>query len=226
MKNDFIKKPNEQQEFSAEQIQELVKCSKDPIYFIRKYIKIQHPTKGSIPFDLYPYQERAIRAFEANRFTAVLASRQSGKSIVIAAYLLWFSVFKFDKTVLVASNKNTNAMEIMHRIRYAYEELPFWLKPGCEYYTKHSIEFDNGSKIFSQATTENTGRGMSCVSGNTEITIKNKTTGKIDKVKIGDFYANISSSIINSDMDNIGDKNELRSFWNGNEISKVVQIID
>ena len=85
----------------------------------------------------------------------------SHNSTIIAMYLLWFGMFNFDKTILVASNKNTNAMEIMARIKYAYEELPMWLKPGVNYYTKHSMEFDNGSKIISQATTANTGRGMS-----------------------------------------------------------------
>ena len=82
-----------------------------------------------------------------------------GKTTVIAAYLLWYACFKDDKNVLVASNKNTNAMDIMSRIIYAYEELPDWLKPGAKYATKHSLEFDNGSAIRSQATTASTGRG-------------------------------------------------------------------
>lgn len=83
----------------------------------------------------------------------------SHNTTVIAAYLLWYACFKADKNVLVASNKNTNAMDIMSRIIYAYEELPDWLKPGAKYATKHSLEFDNGSAIRSQATTASTGRG-------------------------------------------------------------------
>jgi hypothetical protein len=84
-----------------------------------------------------------------------------GKSTIIAVYILWFAIFHDDKKCLVASNKNANAIEIMSRIEYAYEELPLWLKPGCKYFNKHSVEFDNGSKIESQGTTEKTGRGGS-----------------------------------------------------------------
>lgn len=161
MQTDLMKKANIECEFTPHTLQELKRCSEDPIYFIRKYIKVQHPRLGAIPFDLYPYQEDLIRSFQHNRYNITLQARQSGKTTTIAAFLLWYTCFQFDKTVLVASNKNSNAMEIMARIIYAYEELPMWLKPGTKYATKHSLEFDNGSKIYSQATTESTGRGLS-----------------------------------------------------------------
>ena len=32
------------------QIKEIVRCGKDPRYFFNKYVKIQHPTRGTIPF--------------------------------------------------------------------------------------------------------------------------------------------------------------------------------
>ena len=79
----------------------------------------------------------------------------------ISMYLLWYAMFHRDKTVVIASKNNGHAMEIMDRIRFAYEELPHWLKSGCKYYNKHNIEFDNGSRIKSEATTEKTGRGLS-----------------------------------------------------------------
>jgi hypothetical protein len=159
--SDLIKRPYQQSEFTPEMIEEVRKCALDPIYFIKNYVMIQHPTKGAIKFNLFSYQERAIRAFQENRWTITLQSRQSGKTTVIAAFLLWYTCFQFDKKCLVASNKNSNAMEIMDRIKFAYEELPMWLKPGCLYYNRHEMSFDNGSKIFSEATTENTGRGKS-----------------------------------------------------------------
>ena len=49
----------------------------------------------------------------------------------------------------------------MHRIRYAYEMCPDYIRCGVVSYNKGSIEFDNGSRIIAQATTENTGRGLS-----------------------------------------------------------------
>lgn len=87
----------------------------------------------------------------------------SHNSTVSAIYLLWFAMFHEDKTILIASNKNRGAMEMIARIRFAYEELPIWLKPGIkdDMWNKHACGFDNGSKIESTATTESSGRGMS-----------------------------------------------------------------
>ena len=87
----------------------------------------------------------------------------SHNSISSAAYLLWYAIFQFDKTVLIASNKNSNAMEMVLRIRYAYENLPDWLKPGIKLdnWNKHELGFDNGSRILSTATSEDSGRGLS-----------------------------------------------------------------
>jgi hypothetical protein len=161
MQNNYYKKPGIQEEFSPEQILEYAKCLQDPVYFIKTYVMIQNPKTGKMKFEVYPYQERLLREFHANRFVITKVGRQMGKTTVIAAYLLWYSMFNEDKNVLVASNKNSNAMEIMSRITFAYEELPMWLKAGTKYATKHSLEFDNGSKLISQATTENTGRGLS-----------------------------------------------------------------
>jgi hypothetical protein len=90
-----------------------------------------------------------------------MASRQTGKSTVAAAYLLWYAMFVPDSTVLIASNKYKNALEIGTRIRYGYENIPNHIRAGITAYNKGSIEFDNGSRILFQATTENTGRGFS-----------------------------------------------------------------
>jgi hypothetical protein len=87
----------------------------------------------------------------------------SHNSTVAAAFLLWYAVFNFDKTVLIASRANDHAMEMIERIRFAYEYLPFWLKPGVrdDGWNKHTLGFDNGSRIMSTATAGNSGRGFS-----------------------------------------------------------------
>lgn len=161
-KNVNLKKPNQELEYTHEQVQELKRCAQDPVYFIKKYVMIQHPVRGALPFDLYSYQEKMIRAYQDNRYTVVLSARQTGKSVTSAAYLLWYAMFNFDKTVLIAANKNANAMEMILRIRFAYENLPFWIKPGVkdDGWNKHEIGFDNDSRIVSTATSEDSGRGM------------------------------------------------------------------
>lgn len=160
--NPFLKRANEQHEYTAEQIQELERCTHDAEYFIDKYCQIQHAVHGSIRFELRPYQKRIVKTFANNRLSIALAPRQIGKSWIAGAFLLWFAMFHFEKTVVIASNKNDNAMEMIHRVRFIYERVPHWLKPGLpeDGWNKHSVGFDNGSRIISQATSENTGRGL------------------------------------------------------------------
>lgn len=162
-KNPYLKRANEQHEYTSEMIEELARCVEDAEYFIDTYCQIQHPVQGSIPFKLREYQRRIISTFAGNRLSIALAPRQIGKSWIAGAFLLWFSIFHPEKTVLIASNKNENAMEMIHRVRFIYERLPHWIKPGLtdDGWNKHSCGFDNGSRIISQATTENTGRGLS-----------------------------------------------------------------
>jgi len=157
----LVKKPHLTQNFTNVQVQELARCMTDPIYFIETYCNVQHPVKGRMKFHLYPFQKELIEVYNDFRYSIAMLPRQTGKSTTAAAYLLWYAMFKPDSTILVASNKYLGASEIMTRLRFAYETLPEWIKAGATSYNKGSIEFDNGSRIVAQATTENTGRGMS-----------------------------------------------------------------
>ncbi len=161
-KNPNLKSANEIMEYTAEQVREFQKCTTDVEYFIHNYCKIQHAVRGTIPFRLRPYQQRMIRTFADHRLSIALAPRQIGKSWIAGAFLLWFASFHFEKTILILSNKNENAMEMIHRVRFIYENLPHWLKPGltADGWNKHSVAFENGSRILSQATSEDSGRGM------------------------------------------------------------------
>ena len=82
MKNEFIKNPGIKDEYTLEQTIELKKCELSPIYFMKKYMKVLHPTKGSVPFNLYPYQEKAVNTFLNNKDTLVLCGRQMGKCVI------------------------------------------------------------------------------------------------------------------------------------------------
>ena len=159
-KNPQLKRAYATDEYTPQMIQELAKCKRDPVYFIKTYIKVQHPVHGTIPFALYDYQERFIRHMQENRFTITLQPRQCGKTLTVAMYLLWYAMFNDDALLLIASKNQNHALEIAGRVRFAYEELPSWIKCGLKYYNRHNIEFDNGSRIISEATTEKTGRGL------------------------------------------------------------------
>jgi hypothetical protein len=164
MSNSLIKRANVTSEYTPENIMDLKRCYSDPQYFIEKFVKVQHPTQGVVPMVLYDYQIRILDSVHNNKDTIVLASRQLGKTTVVAMYILWLTCFakKNDaKLCVIASKAMNHAVEIMSRIKFAYEELPDWIKPGCKFYNRTSIEFDNGSKIKSEATSEKTGRGGS-----------------------------------------------------------------
>jgi hypothetical protein len=160
-KNPNLKRAHATSEFDPEKILELRRCKKDPIYFMEKYIKVQHPTKGAVPFVLYEYQKEMVLAIHENKDTILLCSRQMGKTTVAAMYILWFATFHKAKRCVIASKAMAHAVEINSRVKFAYEELPEWLKAGCTFYNRTSIEFDNKSVIICEATSEKTGRGSS-----------------------------------------------------------------
>lgn len=156
--NHIIKKPLQEYEYTIDEIRDLKRCSEDIWYFLR-YVIIVHPDKGRIPFEPYDYQRKLIETILNNRFCVFLLSRQSGKSTVVGAYALWYSIFNDNKTIGIVSNKQTSAIDILRRISIMYEELPIWLKPGVVTYSKMMIEFDNGSKILVSATSADAFRG-------------------------------------------------------------------
>jgi len=114
-----------------------------------------------------------------------------------AAYILWFSIFQETVNVLIAANKFKSATEIMDRIRFAYEELPDWLRPGVTTYNVQKIVFDNDSKIESTTTTPDSGRGKSisllyCLAGDTDVTVRNKVTGEIENITLQELHKRLS----------------------------------
>jgi len=159
--NPNVKRDGVVTNFTKEQVQEYARCMKDPSYFARNYLRVIHLDKGLVPFDLYPYQEIMFEHFEQNRFSIVLACRQSGKSISSVAYLLWYALFHSEKTIAVLANKGATAREMLARITLMLENLPFFLQPGCKALNKGSIEFANNSRIIAAATSGSSIRGLS-----------------------------------------------------------------
>ena len=160
----LVKKPYARSVYTDEQVKEFALCTDSetgPDYFLRHFFYIQHPTKGRMLYQPFDYQTRLIDTYHNYRFSISMMPRQTGKSTTAAGYLLWYGMFVPDSTILVAAHKYLGAQEIMQRIRYAYESCPDHIRAGVVSYNKGSIDFDNGSRIVAQTTTENTGRGMS-----------------------------------------------------------------
>ena len=161
MQNPGVKADGVQQRMTQAELIEYTKCANDIIYFCKTYIKIIHIDKGLIDFDLWPYQEEMYQTVEDNRFSIVMAPRQSGKSMAFVIYLLWNAIFKPEQTIMVLANKGDTAREMLGRIQLALENLPFFLQPGTKVLNRTSIEFSNNSKIYARPTSASSIRGHS-----------------------------------------------------------------
>lgn len=156
-----LRDANESVSLKPWQIQEIKKCAKNPIYFIRNYVYINTKDNGMQLMKTYPFQDKAIMRFLKYRFNINKWSRQVGKSTIVRAYILWYAMFHRDKLVAMLANKLMLAKEQLQLLRESYLALPFWLQPGVKLWNKMSIQFSNGCRIMVAATSGDGIRGFS-----------------------------------------------------------------
>ena len=159
--NPNLKKAGTPIQFTKKQIQEWVKCKKDPIYFATHYIKIISLDEGLVPFDMYDFQRRILQDFHENRFNIAKLPRQTGKSTTVVAYLLYYAIFYDSVNIGILANKASTARELLGRLQLAYENLPKWMQHGILVWNKGNVELENGSKILAASTSASAVRGMS-----------------------------------------------------------------
>ena len=102
-------------EYTKEQVEEYLKCSQDPAYFIQKYIKVVSLDEGLVPFNLYDYQQDIVEKIHNNRFVIAKLPRQSGKSTTVVAYILHYVMFNQSMNVAILANKQATSREILSR---------------------------------------------------------------------------------------------------------------
>lgn len=159
--NQNIKRFGVSQQYTKEELNEYIKCANDPIHFINTYYKMVTLDSGLRQIQLWDYQKEIINTINQNRFTIVKAPRQSSKTSSIGAFLLHHALFNTDKTILIFANKADTSREILNKIVIGLENLPFFLQPGVNSFNKGSIDFDNGSRILTFATTSTSARSYS-----------------------------------------------------------------
>jgi hypothetical protein len=128
--NPLLKKAGVQLEYTQEQIEEYVKCAKDPIYFAQNYVKIVNVDEGLINFKMWDFQKKMLATFRDNRFVITKCPRQVGKTTTTVSYLLWATLFQDSQNVAVLANKGSLARDILAKYQLAYENLPMWLQQG------------------------------------------------------------------------------------------------
>lgn len=138
--------------------QEYLKCAQDPVHFMRKYCYIQHPQRGRIQFNLYPFQEKVLKLFRDNPYNIILKSRQLGISTLSSGYALWLMLFHKDKNILCIATKQETAKNMVTKVKFMYENLPSWLKVDAEENNKLTLRLKNGSQMKATSASSDAGR--------------------------------------------------------------------
>ena len=138
---------------------ELIRCGRDPVYFINNYVRIAHPIKGLIPFNLYDFQEEAIKDFTDHRYNIILKARQLGISTTIAAYITWLMLFHRGKNVVVIATKLQTAANLVKKTKLAMNSLPDWMMISkIVINNRNSFKLDNESEVKAISTSGDAGR--------------------------------------------------------------------
>ena len=138
--------------------EEYIKCASDPAHFMRKYCHIQHPQRGRVIFNLYPFQGKVLTLWKDNPYSIVLKSRQLGISTLAAGYSLWLMIFHKDKNILCLSKTQETARNMVTKVKFMYDNLPSWLKVPTEENNKLSIRLNNGSQVKAKSSNSDSAR--------------------------------------------------------------------
>lgn len=138
--------------------EEYSRCARDPVYFMKKYVKIQHPNRGTLPFLTFPFQDTSLSDFVKYRENIILKSRQMGITTLVAAYSLWLMTFHTDKEILCLSITQETSKAIVTKVRFANDNLPSWLKVPSVEDNRLSLKLKNGSQIKAASSAGTAGR--------------------------------------------------------------------
>jgi len=159
--NPNLKSIGHKHDWTKEQVSEYKKCMDDPIYFIENYCKIVTLDSGLQPFKLYECQKEKVDFIMNNRRCILMEGRQQGKTVTSAACILHYTIFQDSKTVAIMANKSNAAREVLARYQIMYENLPIWMQQGVKTWNKGDVDLENGSRVFTAATTSSGIRGKS-----------------------------------------------------------------
>tara|TARA_R110000824_G_scaffold46692_7_gene133850 strand:+ start:43959 stop:45542 length:1584 start_codon:yes stop_codon:yes gene_type:complete len=142
-----------------EQVKEILKCGKDPSYFLKTYARISHPLRGLILFNTFDFQDQLLDDFNDYRFNVILKARQLGISTITAGYVVWLMLFHRDKAVLVMATKFATAGNLVKKVKSIMKNLPNWLSIATiTVDNRTSFELSNGSFIKATSTSGDAGR--------------------------------------------------------------------
>jgi len=167
-----LRAPNVTFKMTEWEYQEYLKCFNDPLYFIKNYCKFK-VDNGYKLVKLRDYQEEMIHLLCDERYSEELglyvpenknviicASRQIGKTTTLCSIIAHKLIFNTSYATLLVANAEKTSIEIVSKLTEIFRNLPYFLKPGCLSFGKTGMKLDNGSQIFSSATTNTASIGF------------------------------------------------------------------
>ena len=135
------------------EFEEYIKCKINIHYFAEKYCQIKREDGTIGPMKLRDYQKDMLNLYQ-NKYSLLMASRQTGKTISAAITMLHYALFNTNKGIMIVANKGKTVEEIVEKIKSIYMLLPFFLKRGIINWNLTSIIFDNGCRIKTEKRTK------------------------------------------------------------------------
>lgn len=130
------------------QLEEMIKCKNDIIYFIEHYCKIPTPG-GSEVMKLYEPQKTAIQTMVNDHYIVTLKSRQVGMSCLSQCYCTWCNTFYENVVTGILSRSGDEASDFNRKVTNMIDELPEWMRPKYVKRTEQTFILENGCQSFS-----------------------------------------------------------------------------
>lgn len=126
---------------SLNPFEEFSKCQSDFVYFAKTYLKIVHPKRGLIPFELHPYQERLIKTYEQHPSVILKKFRQGGFTTLTVLWCLWKCMFVPKQRIFLVSKTDREAIHVGKIVDLAINNFPDWFKPRMTKQNDHEKHF-------------------------------------------------------------------------------------
>lgn len=78
----------------------------------------------------------------------------------VRIFMIHYMLFNEYKTIGIFSNKEDTSIEILSKIKTAYQSIPIWLQVGVAEWAKSAVVLENGSRIIANSTSSDSGRGF------------------------------------------------------------------
>lgn len=141
-------------------------------------------------------------------YSSGVLSHNSGKSITVACYLCWLFNFHKQMNIGIVANRGSQAKEFLRNTKDIYTRLPLWMANGVTEWNKQTIANELEMRILTDVPSGDAFRGFrisvvvvdECIHSREKITVRDKKSGEIFELSIGDFYENPKFELVGMEI--------------------------